>query len=125
MSRRVKGFLLVAALAVASLSLQAHHGLARFDTTHVVTMKGTVTDFQWINPHAYVYADLKDEHEKSANWSLELGSLAMLTRAGWNANTVKRGDQITVDGFRAKDGSPYMAVGTITLPNGKSMPGSP
>jgi len=88
-------------------------------------MKGTVTDFQWINPHAYVYADLKDENGKVANWALECGRLAMLSRAGWNPNSVKRGDQVTVYGFRAKDGSPYMSLGTIEFSSGKSLPGSP
>ena len=103
----------------------AHHGLARFDTTHVVSLEGTVTDFEWINPHAYIHADLKDEHGKVANWLLECGSLAMLSRHGWTADTLKRGDQVTVFGFRAKDGSPYMSVGRVQLANGKSLPGSP
>jgi Family of unknown function (DUF6152) len=106
--------------------LQAHHGLAAFDTTHTVRMQGTVTDFQWINPHAYIYADLKDENGKVANWKLELGSLGMLTRfGGWSRNTVKPGDRVTVQGFRAKDGSPYMSLGRIELPNGQSLLGAP
>jgi len=124
---KVKGRALLVVLGLLSgmSPLLAHHGLARFDTTHIVSMKGTVTDFQWINPHAYIYADLKDESGKVANWSLEMGSLAMLSRAGWNSSSVKRGDQVTVYGFRAKDGSPYMSLGTIDLPNGKTLPGSP
>ena len=106
--------------------LQAHHGLAAFDTTHTVRMQGTVTDFQWINPHAYIFADLKDDEGKVANWKLELGSLGMLTRfGGWSRNTVKPGDHVTVQGFRAKDGSPYMSLGKIELPNGQTLPGAP
>ena len=107
-------------------SLWAHHGLAAFDTTHTVRMQGTVTEFQWINPHAYILADLKDESGKVANWKLEMGSLGMLTRVGgWTPTTVKRGDQVTVQGFTAKDGSPYMSLGKITLPNGQSLLGAP
>ena len=107
-------------------SLRAHHGLAAFDTTHTVKMQGTVTEFQWINPHAYIYADLKDENGKVANWKLEMGSLGMLTRfGGWTPTTVKPGDQVTVQGFRAKDGSPYMSLGKIVLPNGQSLLGAP
>ena len=117
--------LLVLCLLLCAPWLFAHHGLARFDTTHVVSLRGTVTDFQWINPHAYIHADLKDENGKVANWALECGSLAMLKRHGWTPDTLKRGDQITVFGFRAKDGSPYMSVGRVELPNGKSLPGSP
>jgi hypothetical protein len=107
-------------------TLWAHHGLAAFDTTHTVKMQGTVTDFQWINPHAYIYADLKDDKGKLANWKLEMGSLGMLTRlGGWSRDTVKPGDQVTVQGFRAKDGSAYMALGKIVLPNGQTLLGAP
>ena len=117
---------LVVGLLLGVPAAWAHHGLAAFDTTHTVKMEGTVTDFQWINPHAYIYADLKDENGKVANWKLEMGSLGMLTRfGGWNRNTVKRGDQVTVQGFRAKDGSPYMSLGKIWLPDGRTLLGSP
>lgn len=106
-------------------SLSAHHGLARFDTSHIVEMHGVVTDFQWINPHAYVYADLTDDHGKVANWALECGSLAMLSRFGWSPNVLKRGDRVTVRGFVAKDHSPYMSLQKIDLPDGKGLPGAP
>lgn len=113
-------------LLLATPSLWGHHGLAAFDTTHTVKMQGTVTEFQWINPHAYIYADLKDDKGKEANWKLEMGSLGMLTRfGGWTPTTVKKGDQVTVQGFRAKDGSPYMSLGKIWLPNGQTLLGAP
>lgn len=123
MNRRVAA--VVAALLLCVPLALAHHGLARFDTSHMVTMKGTITRFDWINPHSYVYADITDEHGKSANWMLECGSLGMLSRFGWNPTTVKKGDKVTVYGFIAKDGSPYMALQKIDLPNGKSLPGEP
>ena len=88
-------------------------------------MQGTVTDFQWNNPHALIHADLKDENGRVANWKLELGSLEMLNRAGWSQNTVMRGDRVTAEGFRAKDGSPYLCLLSLDLPNGQSMRGSP
>jgi hypothetical protein len=126
MNRKVGTVLLIVGLFWVVPSLWAHHGLAAFDTTHTVRMQGTVTDFQWINPHAYIYADLKDENGKVANWKLELGSLGMLTRfGGWSRNTVKPGDRVTVQGFRAKDGSPYMSLGKIVLPDGQSLLGAP
>lgn len=107
-------------------SLWAHHGLAAFDTTRVVKMEGTVTEVQWINPHAMIFADIKDANGKVNNWRLELGSLGMLTRyGGWTGHTVKRGDKVTVQGFLAKDGSPYMSLGRIWLPNGQSLEGKP
>lgn len=127
---RMKRKTAVSLLAIVSLMgetlVWAHHGMAAFDTTHTVKMQGTVTDFQWINPHAFLYADLIDEHGKLVNWKLELGSLGMLTRyGGWSPTTVKRGDIVTVQGFRAKDGSPYMSLGRIWLPNGQSLEGKP
>ena len=125
MNRKL-GAVLLLGLLFSVPSLWAHHGLAAFDTTHTVKMQGTVTDFQWINPHAYIYANLKDDKDKVANWKLEMGSLGMLTRfGGWTKDTVKPGDQITVQGFRAKDGSPYMSLGKIILPDGRSLLGAP
>ncbi len=110
-------------------SLWGHHGLAKFDTENPVTLQGTVTDFQWTNPHAYAYADLKaekDEKAKLAKWKLEMGSLAMLTRfGGWNRDTLKRGDHVTVRGFRAKNGSRYMSLLEVELPNGKTLSAAP
>jgi Family of unknown function (DUF6152) len=108
-----------AAFLLAAPALSDHHGLAAFDTAHTVKMQGTVTEFQWINPHAYMYADLKNDSGKVASWKLEMGSLGMLTRfGGWTPTTVKRGDQVTR--FRVKDGSAYMSLGKIELPNGKT-----
>ncbi|MGB7845946.1 MAG: DUF6152 family protein [Candidatus Acidiferrum sp.] len=126
MNRKVGTVLMMVGILLGAASLWAHHGLAAFDTTHTVKMGGTVTDFEWINPHAYIYADLEDDKGKVANWKLEMGSLGMLTRfGGWNKDTVKRGDHVTVQGFRAKDGSPYMSLGKIILPDGRSLLGAP
>jgi hypothetical protein len=118
--------LVVSVVALGAIPLSAHHGLATFDTTRTVKMEGTVTNIEWINPHAFIYADLKDDTGKVANWKLELGSLGMLTKyGGWTESTVKRGDHVIVQGFRAKDGSPYMSLGRIWLPDGRSLEGKP
>lgn len=125
-NRSLRAILLVAGVLLGVASLWAHHGLAAFDTTRTVRMEGTITGVEWINPHAFVYADLKDNHGKVANWKLELGSLGMLTKyGGWTETTVKRGDHVTVQGFIAKDGSPYMSLGRIWLPDGRSLEGKP
>jgi len=126
MNPRIVAVVVAAGLLLGVPSARAHHGLAAFDTKHTVRMQGTVTKFEWINPHAYIYADLTDENGKVANWKLEMGSLGMLTRfGGWTPNTVKPGDKVTVQGFRAKDGSPYMSLGKIELPNGQTLLGAP
>lgn len=126
MNRKVRSTLLAVVALLSALSVRAHHGLAAFDTTHTVKMEGTITGVEWINPHAFVYADLTDAQGKVANWKLELGSLGMLTKyGGWTETTVKKGDHVTVQGFIAKDGSPYMSLGRIWLPDGRSLEGKP
>src|SRR5579871_4820179 len=111
---------------LASAFLWAHHGLAAFDTTHTVRMEGTVTKVEWINPHAFIYADLTDDKGHKANWRCELGSLGMLTKyGGWTPTTVKPGDPIRIQGFAAKDGSAYISVGTVWIRGGKSLQGKP
>src|ERR1035441_7294714 len=91
----VRTALVMTAVLLAMPLLWAHHGLAEFDTTRTVKKDGTVTGIDWINPHAFIYADIKNEQGKVQNWKLELGSLGMLTKyGGWTQNTVKRGDRI-------------------------------
>jgi hypothetical protein len=125
-ARRARAAVSAAGLFLSVAVLWAHHGLAAFDTTHTVRMEGTITGVEWINPHAFIYADLKDSSGKVANWKLELGSLGMLTKyGGWTETTVKRGDRVKVQGFIAKDGSPYMSLGRIWLPDGRSLEGKP
>jgi hypothetical protein len=118
--------MIASVVALGAIPLSAHHGMAAFDTTHTVKMEGTITGIEWINPHAFIYADIRDDAGKVANWRLELGSLGMLTKyGGWTETTVKRGDHVIVQGFRAKDGSPYMSLGRIWLPDGRSLEGKP
>jgi hypothetical protein len=122
--RRGAGVML--ALVFSVTALWAHHGLAAFDITHTVKMEGTITSVEWVDPHAFVYADLKDAKGKVQNWKMELGSLNMLTKyGGWTQTTVKPGDHVTVQGFLAKDGSPYLSLGRIWLPDGRSLEGKP
>src|SRR5581483_2420489 len=118
--------LLTAGVLLSTAVGWAHHGLAAFDTTRIVRMEGTVTGIEWVNPHAFIYADLKDSNGQVANWKLELGSLGMLTKyGGWTETTVKKGDHVRVQGFVAKDRSPYMSLGRIWLPDGRSLEGKP
>ena len=126
MNFKVRTALVAGGVLSAAPLLWGHHGLARFDTTHTITIQGTVTDFQWSNPHVYMYANVKDEKGQVVNWKLEMGSPGMLSRfGGWNPKTVKQGDLVTVTGFRAKDGSAYMSPVEIVLPDGKKMSAAP
>ena len=100
----------------------AHHGFVSwFDVSHSTTVKGTVTSFDWTNPHAYIYLDVKGEKGAIEKWSAELGALGMLARAGWRRDTLKPGDEITAIGNPAKDGKPLMHLSKIVFANGQEL----
>jgi hypothetical protein len=101
--------------------LFAHHGVAAFDTSKVVTVQGAVTDFQFINPHVIISLDVKNEKGEIEKWSGEAQSAPMLARYGWTKNTLKGGDVITASGYRSKSGSNYLRLIKITLPDGREM----
>jgi len=89
----------------------AHHGGAAYDTSKTVTVTGTVTDFQFVNPHVLIAMDVKDPSTgKTERWEGELTSPNHLSRAGWTKNTLKPGDQVTLSGGPAKSGSPTMVI---------------
>ena len=99
----------------------AHHATASFDMTNSATVKGTVTGFDWTNPHVYIYVDVKDAKGAVEKWSVEMASVGMLARAGWRRDTVKPGDEITVIGNRAKDGRPFLHLNKLVFANGQEM----
>jgi len=98
----------------------AHHANASFDMTNSATVKGTVTGFDWTNPHAYIYLDVKGK-DAVEKWSVEMGSIGMLARAGWRRDTVKPGDEITVIGNRAKDGKTFLRLSKLVFANGQEL----
>jgi hypothetical protein len=95
-------------MVIAARPLIAHHSFAaEFDAAKPFTFTGTVTKVEWMNPHSYFYIDVIDERTKAVtNWAMELGSPNGLMRAGWTRNTLQVGDEVTVEGSRAKNGSP-------------------
>src|SRR3974390_3938535 len=99
MKRFAAILVLAITLLVASAPLFAHHGEANYDTDKVVSVKGTVTDFQFINPHTLISLDVKNDKGEIEKWSCEARSPGMLVRAsGWDKTTLKAGDVITVAG---------------------------
>jgi hypothetical protein len=86
-----------------------------------VTVTGTVTNVEWMNPHARFYIDVKDEAGKTVNWDFELASPNGLMRRGWNRNSMKIGDTVTVTGSRAKNNPLVGNASTVTLADGKRL----
>jgi hypothetical protein len=105
----------------------AHHAFAaEFDANKRIKVSGTVTKLEWTNPHAWLYVHGKDEAGKSVSWSFEMGSPNTLIRQGWRRTSLKEGDQVTVEGYAAKDGSNNANARSVTLPDGtKVFAGSP
>jgi hypothetical protein len=121
---KIKPFVLLALVvglfALANSAL-AHHGTANYDMTTVTTVKGTVTDFQFINPHTLILFDVKNDKGVVEHWQAEATSPNHLVRAGWSKTTVKAGDEITISGYRAKNGSYVLRFAKMVLPNGQEI----
>jgi uncharacterized protein DUF6152 len=96
-------------LSLISGPLPAHHGFAAYDQTKPLTLSGVVTQFEFVNPHAQIYFDVKSDKGDVQRWGIELATPGLLVRRGWSSRTMKQGDEITVTCFRAKNGSNSMA----------------
>jgi len=102
--------------------LWAHHAFsAEFDGNNPVTLKGAVSKIDWINPHSWVYLDVKDDTGKITTWAIECGAPNALLRRGWNKNNMPIGTELVVDGYRAKNGSAIANAKDITLPDGRKL----
>jgi len=115
-------FILAAAfvLLTAVVPAGAHHSFAaQYDRNKPVTLTGPVTKVDWINPHARIFMDVKEESGKVVNWEIELGAPAILMRNGWTRTAVKIGETVTVNASLAKDGSNLANASTVTLADGK------
>ncbi len=105
------GVTLITLLFVAFPTAVAHHSTAAiFDTQSILTVKGTATDIQWVNPHVYVHIAVKRDRQVE-DWVVELGSMNNLDRAGWKRERVKSGDPLTITGWRGRAASnPYLGA---------------
>jgi len=122
MKTMIAGFAVAAAMVAATVPAAAHHSFAaEFDASKPVKLQGTVTKIEWQNPHAFIYMDVKDETGKVTNWGMEMGSPNGLMRQGWSRNSLKIGDEIIVEGSRAKDGSNIANARAVTLADGQRL----
>jgi hypothetical protein len=112
----------VAALLFAAIRMSAHHAFAsEYDVNKVVKVSGTVVSFNWTNPHAWLYVDGKDDSGQTGTWGFEMGSPNGLLNRGWKQNELKKGDQVTVDGYAAKDSPNVANARNVTLSDGRRL----
>jgi len=103
---------LVASSVIVPVPLFAHHGNASYDSTKTVTVKGTVTDYIWTNPHVFVKVDVKDEGGNTVHWIVEAQNPVSMGQIGWSKNTFKPGDEVEIDAMPAKNGNPVGFLGS-------------
>jgi len=114
--------LTIAILLLVPISVTAHHAFAaEFDRAKPVKVQGSVVKMEWTNPHIWIYVDMKDEKGALTRWQCEGGSPNTLTRQGWSKDSLKQGDQVVIEGYRAKDGSNTCNSSSVTLADGKRL----
>jgi hypothetical protein len=119
---RFVGFIVVIfSVLVISGPVSAHHGTASFDTSKDLTLKGTVTDWIWANPHCFLKFDAMDETGTVRNWAVEVSNPTDMTKRGWARSSFKVGDMVTVNLQPVKNGAPIGRLRSATLPDGSTL----
>ena len=122
-TRVVIYFAIVVGAVICYSQAFAHHGSSiTYNMKKVITLKGTVTEFVYTNPHCQLYFDVKDDQGKLVRWGGEAMAPRLVVKTGLMKNTVKPGDAITVTMFPAKAGTNFGLIQTLTLPNGQTIP---
>jgi hypothetical protein len=116
-------FVAFAALLLAPRAAVAHHGQAAYEPTKELTLRGTMTDFEWANPHCLLRFDATDDKGKEQHWIVQAISPLMLTRFGWTRNSLKPGDVVTVVLHPAKNGETSGILDKVVLSNGQELSG--
>ena len=119
---RTTFYLVSCALVLAAMPASAHHAFAaEFDSDRPVKVRGTITKIEWVNPHAWLYVDVKSPDGKVVNWHFELGPPNALFRLGWKKDAIPVGTEVEITGFRAKSMEAVANGRSIILPDGREL----
>lgn len=113
--------ILMILLALATIPALAHHSMSGYDFGRTLTMKASITTFAWSNPHVQIQFEVRDESGNATNWLAEGPSPGRLSKRGWNEDTLKPGDQVTIVGNPAKNGAKEMRLEEVTLADGQEI----
>ena len=124
MKRKFSTALVLAlAIAIVSVPLIAHHGNAAYDDTRTITLKGTVTQWIWANPHCVLHVDVPDEGGQVVSWIVETENPTSMFNIGWTKDSMKPGDKVTVTALAVKNGKPIGRIVDVLLPSGQKLIG--
>ena len=122
MKSRFVGSMAASLILGGVIPLAAHHSFgAEYDFTKPVTLTGVVVKWELINPHGWITLDVKDDEGKVTRWMIETGNPNALIRAGWRKDSLKPGDEVIVEGYRAKDSSNTANGSSVRLPDGRKL----
>lgn len=121
MKSKLTIFVGVAGVLAICASLFAHHGASAYNRDKQMSVKATITEFKWANPHVYVLFDAKDDKGNVAHWNCESINPGMLQKQGWTRKTLNAGDQVTIVAYPSKTGSPVCLLEKVVLADGKEM----
>ena len=122
MSKYVTTLAALVVTAGVPLCASAHHSFAaEFDASKVVHLEGVVVQFSWVNPHSWIYMDVKKPDGTLEHWKIEGGAPSLLLRRGWNKNTIQAGVKVVVNAYQARDGAFRASARDVTFPDGKTL----
>jgi len=117
----MRGLCALVVVVSATVPVLAHHGNASFDTSKEVTLKGTVTEYIWANPHCFLKFDAQDDTGKLRNWAVEVSNPTDMAKRGWSRSSFKIGDVVSVNLQPVKNSAPIGRLRSVTLPDGSSL----